>query len=104
MIFKDESDNQIIVKGKIDPEGKERKRVKVWVKGDSNFQKSLSKKARLKSYPLGFWSKGFEMEEDPLYSLGVLARKLRFKKDIKTIKRTIKKVESEIKKVENEKS
>ncbi len=104
LIFTTNNNQQIIVKGVVDPKAKERKRIKVWVKGDSDFQKALSKKARLKTFPLGFWSKGYELEEDPLYSLSILAKKMRFKKDRKKVQDKIKEVKANIKKEENEKS
>ena len=104
LIFLNQASNRTIVKGKIDPTGVNKKRIKVWIKGDSDLQKVLLKRTRLKTYPIGLWSKGFTLEEDPLYSLNLLAKKLRFKKDIKKIKKTIKEVKLNIKKVKNEKS
>lgn len=102
--FLNDYGHQVILKGNVDPEGLETKRVKVWVKDDQTVQKVLSKKARLKTLPMAFWSKGYEFKEDPLYSVTELAKKLRLKKDKTKAKQIIKKVKNSLNEDKNEKS
>jgi hypothetical protein len=104
LTFTTKDDQQFIIKGEVDPSAIERKRIKVWIKGDPNFQKAIAKKARLKTFPLGFWAKGYDLQEDPLYSLSILAKKMRFKKDREKVEDKIKEVKANIKKDKNEKS